>query len=139
MAKDKVSNCLFCGNAPCTCFDKPKEAKKSVSKKSTPRKQAPTPSAESSPPSRTDPKAAMRAAAASVVPGNERVFDRHGIEVIQHADLTDDELRLAISSLEPILHPSEIKRYASCFTPSARAEAWRARKNRSPEQEGGAN
>ena len=63
--KSKVDACIFCGNAPCTCNDKPKPVK--VSKR-PPKPKAPEPEAVVEAPRKTSHLDAMRAAAVAAPP-----------------------------------------------------------------------
>jgi len=123
----KVDECMFCGNAPCTC----RAIKKAAAK---PRKVSPiveaTPivSSRRAPAQKADVAAAMRAASQIKHQGST-IKEDHDATDETALILADPEMVAAIQALASMMHPSEHKRFAQVLAvpvdPKARAAAWR--------------
>jgi hypothetical protein len=135
MAKvSKVDSCMFCGNAPCTCNAKPKAAMKVPRKRAAPivseSNTGSNPSSSKPPSQKADAHSAMRAAAKVHHTGATVKADNEAIDEIV-AIKADPELSAAVRAVEPLMHATEMRRFAEILkeppAPAERALVWKRR------------
>ncbi len=128
--KNKADTCIFCGNAPCTCNDKPKVVKV-VKRPPKPKDDAPEPVVQT--PRKTGHLDAMRAAAA-LAPARPALGPEEPVtgRVAHAASEPDIMWQAAIRNLAPLLKEEYRVEYAALIAspphPDEAKIMWRSRR-----------
>ena len=124
----KVDACMFCGEAPCVCNVKTKPP----AKVKAPRKKAELKQPSEPAPTVVKPKASVSAlqdAMRSAATVTSQTAEAKQLSE-EEALLADPEWQEAIRAVEPLMHPTEKRRFAKilqAITPSERLANWKGR------------